>query len=924
VSAPRWTRALLARVAEPDRVDEVLGDLDEAHRIRIARRGCVLAVVLTSVEALDMALALRWQRGRVVHRMRRTVPPSFRAALRRGMPPISWLDFKLGLRMLARYPGMTVVGGAAMALGIAIGVVVLQLLSTVLFPERPFAEPDRIVTIRNIDTRTTQPDLRALHDLETWRAELRSVERIGASYTDMPNFAPEGDVPIQVRAVSISASAFGLSAVPPVLGRPLLPSDEPAGAQRVVVLADWLWRTSFGGDSNVVGRTATLGGEAVTVVGVMPPGFTLDAPSNDTNTPFSPDLWTPLRFDPLDHARGEGPPVVVFGRLAPGVSAEEAQAELTTVGAALAADSPETHGQLVPEILTFRRPLGVDRWFSVRSLIPLSAMVVIMIMAMLCANVALLMFARAAAREGEIVVRSALGASRARIVGQLFAEAAGLAGVAIVVGLAGASWALRWIDEYVQRLVDAGGGRWAPSDTSLSSEAMLAAVALALIGAAVAGVLPGLKVTSRRGRVGLQQYGGRAGTAALSRVWSAILVTQVALTTTVLPISALYGLMLWTMRTTDPGLPADEYLTTRLELDGARTLATTIDDSAFQTRYRASYEALALGLASEPGVSVTLADQLPGFYHPRPRVEVEDPPVGAPAEPGERAQVAYVDPTFFDVMGAEILSGRGFGAADLEVDARAVIVNESFVRQFLGDGSAVGRRIRYPGSQGGSDQDPPQWLEIVGVAEELAMYPDPLLEHNAGVYHPLRPGFGYPIRLAVHVPAGPDQFVRRVREIARDVAPDMRLWHPIGLDRAAEGLLLASDVSFKLLLFVGGFAILLTNAGIYSIISFSVSRRTREIGVRVALGADRSGIVSAVLSAMARRVALGVALGAALGLPIPMWWAATEGPLDSGMDVGVLVAIYLVAMVAICMAACIVPTRRALAIQPTEALAAEG
>jgi hypothetical protein len=180
VSAPRWARLVLSRLAAEERVDEVLGDLDEAHRIRVERRGRVLAAVLTSLETIDMAFALRWHRGRIVHRLRRTVPPDLRAARRRRMPPVSWLDFKLGLRMLARFPGMTAVGGAAMALGIAIGAGGLHLLSELVYPDRPYEDPDRIVGIQNVDLRTGSANRYAIHDFERWRDALSSVEHVGA------------------------------------------------------------------------------------------------------------------------------------------------------------------------------------------------------------------------------------------------------------------------------------------------------------------------------------------------------------------------------------------------------------------------------------------------------------------------------------------------------------------------------------------------------------------------------------------------------------------------------------------------------------------------------------------------------------------------------------------------------------------------
>jgi predicted permease len=930
VSAPGWTRALLARLAAPDRIDEVVGDIDEAHRLRCERHHRVVAAALTALEALDMALALGWQRRRLLRRFSGNVPPDLRAARRRRLPPVSWLDFKLGLRMLARYPGMTVVGGAAMSLGIALGAGGLHLLSEVVYPERPYEDAHRIVGLQNVDLRTTALESRrpSLHDFERWRDELRTVTHVSALMSERLNFgASSGEAAFPVLVARISPSAFALAPTPPFLGRPLVPADVAPDAPPVVVLSHWLWQFSFTGDSAVVGRVVTLGGQQATVVGVMPDGFNLTVPSNNFIYPYGQEIWTPFPFRAREHAVGAGPRTRVFGRLAPGVRLEEAQVELATLGRVAAAEWPETHGQLSGEIMTFRNPLGVGRTIGLAGVFSLSIVFVVLVMTMLCANVALMMYARAATRESELVVRSALGASRARIVAQLFAEAVALAAVATLAGLFGASWGVRWVWGILERIADIAGARWPAIDASLSATTIVTASVLACVGAVVAGVLPGLKVTSNRESVALQRSAGRGSAAPLGRAWSAILVTQVALTTMILPVTAVVGLQMWRTRAVDMGVPAGEYLTVRLDMDGDATRGSVEAEAAFQARYRTAHEALARRLQREPGVrGVSVAENLPGFYHRRWRVEVEDAPASAEAQAGALAQIAAVDPSFFEVMGARVVAGRAFGAADFGGEARAVIVNESFVERFLDGASAVGRRLRFQTSNTAygprAEDGPPEWLEIVGVIADMAMFGDVSVPDNAGIYHALRPGERYPLRMAIHVPGGPADFIPRLREAAADVAPELRLLRPVPLTQANEANHLAWSSWFGFLALVGGFAVLLTNAGIYAIISFTVARRTREIGIRVALGADRAGIVSSVLSRMARRVAIGVGSGGTLGLLLA--YGLSEGALRLTVGIWTLAAVYLIAMIAVCMAACVVPTRRALAIQPTEALATDG
>lgn len=926
MSAPRWTRALLARLAEPDLADEVLGDLEEAHRKRVERLGPLVANILTALESLDMAFALRWQRRRALRRLGRDVPPDLHAARRRRMRLLSWLDFKLGMRMLARYPGMTLVGGAAMTLGIGLGAGGLHLFRELVMPDRSFPEPDRIVGIQNVDRRTASGAYRALHDFERWRTELRTIEELSALANEELNFAPEGELPAPVLAVHVSAAAFGLASTPPIVGRPLLPSDEEPGAPPVAVLSNWLWQARFGGDPNVVGRVATLGGAATTIVGVMPESFQLDVPSGDFINPWGQDLWIPFRARAIDYAVGEGPTLRVFGRLAPDVTIADAQAEVEQLGRVAAAESPETHGSLVPRVLTFSHPFG-EGGVSLVRLLSLSTAFVVLVMVLLCANVALMMYARAATREGELVVRSALGASRRRIVGQLFTEAVALAGLATVLGLVLASFGVRWAWDVFERLADLNGARWPAIDTSLTDISIVVAVGLAFVGAVVAGVLPGLKVTRRPDHIPLQQQAGRGSVPTLGRAWGAIIVVQVTLTTLIVPVTVLFGWGTWTTYSVDAGLRTGEYLTVQLEMDGDAAARDGAGREVFRERYRDRFDALREQLAREPAVSaVSIADNFPGHYHSRGRFDFEDPPEGIELDPADFAQIARVDENFFGALGIEVLAGRAFGAADFEGEPRAVVVNESFVERFLGGGSAVGRRIRYRTSttvdglpEGGRA---PDWMEIVGVIRDVLLYYDPGLPHNAGIYEPLRPLERYPVRLAIRVPDGPAGFIPRLREVARDVSPGLRLVRPGPLDRANAANEHAYASWFRVLVLVGGFAILLTNAGIYAIISFTVSRRTREIGVRVALGADRAGIAWAVLARMARRVAIGVTSGGVLGLVFA--YGASEGTLalTPGMWIGA--AAYLVAMVGICMAACAVPTRRALRIQPTEALAAEG
>ena len=498
MTAPRWTRVLLRRLAPPGGADDVLGDLEEAHRGRVRSRGRLIASVLTALDALDMAVALifrRIRRGSAAHQSTGSDVGS--AGDGRSGWGISWLDVKLGFRMLVRYPGLTLVGGLAMAFAIAIGAVVFEFVTILVHPSLPLDDGDRIVGIRNWDVAASREDPRALHDFVTWREELESIEDLGAFHTLQRNLVTGEGAPEPVIVTAISASAFRVARVPPLLGRSLIEADEQAGAPMVVVIGYGLWQTRFGGDPEVVGRTVRLGTEQTTVVGVMPEGFEF---------PVSDNLWLPLRLNVLDYERGQGPAIRVFGRLAPGVTLDEAQAELTTIVSHAATAFPDADEHLQSQVMLY--PLLILDTSGMISLgsITLSQSLerglmysinafYLMFLVLVCGNVALLMFARAATRENEIAVRNALGATRSRIVAQLFAEALVLGGVAAVVGLAAAGFVLKWGLVVADGNLTEGGRLPFWFDDSLAPATVLYAGGLTVLGAVIAGVVPALKLT---------------------------------------------------------------------------------------------------------------------------------------------------------------------------------------------------------------------------------------------------------------------------------------------------------------------------------------------------------------------------------------------------------------------------------------------
>jgi predicted permease len=810
------------------------------------------------------------------------------------------LDLKLGGRMLVKYPGLTLVGGLAIAFAIWAGAIAFVMVGQFLRPTLPLPGGERVVRIHSWDAAANETEQRTMNDFLAWRGALRTVTDLGAARDVSVNLVVGRDVGPPVDAAEVTASAFRIASGPPLLGRTLVPADERPGAPPVVVIGHDVWRKRFAGDPGVVGRTVQLGGAYATVVGVMPEGF---------GFPVAHEMWTPLRPDALAPAPREGPGVAVFGRLAPGATLESAQAELAAFGRRAAAASPTTHRHLQPHVVPYASDFPGNQLpvlFSVN-------LVAVTLLVLICSNVALLVFARAASREGELVVRSALGASRGRIVAQLFAETLVLGAVAAAVGLAAAHFTLRhWGVEFLE--LNAGPlPFW--FDVRVTPTTVLYAGALTLLGAAIAGVVPARKIT--RG-LGARLKAGTAGGGGVrfGGVWTAVIVTQVAFTVA-FPVTLFFqqqeGMRI---RSHDVGFAAGEYLAMQLTTDAP-------DSAAHAARLVPALERLRQRVAAEPGVrGVTFADRLPRASYSQRRIELDEPA----AADLMIATIASVDPSYFDALEAPVLAGRAFTLADLAPNARVMIVDQGFVDLHLQGRSPIGRQVRLVYR----DAPAQPWYEIVGVVKELGMGHALQAERIAGMYLPMVPGSDGAINMMVHAPGDPLSLTARVRELAAEVDPALRISEVQRADQVSDTMLWVHGMWMRITFGVTAVAILLSLAGIYAVLSFTVARRTREIGVRVALGAPRPRVIAAIFRRPLTQVGAGVAVGFVLvalaALVIPGHKPDTAFELNPGaLSLGqyALLAAYAALMVGVCMLACVVPTRRALRVQPSEALRVE-
>jgi predicted permease len=823
------------------------------------------------------------------------------------------VDFKLGLRMLRKYPGLTTVALFALSLAIGAGAAYLEFVNDLLHGKLPFPDAGRIVGIQVWDQESGDPDPKQTANFVAWRNSLRSIEELAAYRALERNLVTEDGRAEPVRGVEISAAAFHIAQVPPLLGRPLQPEDERVGAAPVAVIGYDVWTARLGADPDVIGKSVRLGKASYTIVGVMPASFGL---------PSRHSLWVPLQLNEGFYPRRQGPPTRMFGKLAPGMTISTAQAELTALADRAAADFPATDRLLRPVVLPYVESL----WSAVedsrmQTLVLYGANVFFVGLLALCgANIATLVFARTATRDVEISVRTALGASRARIAGQLFAEALVLSSLAAIVGLAIGSYTLKW----VKGVVTAGMGPlmfwW---DDRLEPETFLYAAALAVGAALIIGVTPALKATNARVQDRLKQStGATSGGMTFGGGWTAVIVTQVAVTVIFL---AIVGMLGWSAYVTNGGdrnrsFPAKDYVALRLMLERADfdTLSPEQADAAYRRQLRNTYAEFARRLSVEPAVAgATYGTRLPGMNFREMFVEIDGRQAVTPSH-GQLLHAGSVGVNYFDVFRSSLVAGRLFTDADLATNSAVAIVDQTFVNTILKGQEAVGRHVREMPQEG---KAPGPWLEIVGVVTDLT---DPTNKKpgESLIFRPAAAETTVPLYMAVRARTDAAAMMSRLRVIAGEIDPSARLTEMMTLDAVGEADLVALDFFARLLAGVGIVAMILAMAGVYALMSFTVARRTPEIGIRVALGANPRRIVTSTFARAFTQVTIGLGLG---GIPAAAI-VAVVGPevaATNGNEVATwtcLLSLLLVAMVTAF--ACVFPARRALQIQPTDALKA--
>jgi putative ABC transport system permease protein len=796
-------------------------------------------------------------------------------------------DLKVAARTLLRQPGFTGLALTILAVGLGAAIAMFSLMNTLLLRPLPYPDGERLVRVyRTVGVQRAWP-----HSVPSFldhRAQNTVFAGMAAFEWRSFSVAEPGQPAERLRGMDVTGDFFAVLGVQPRLGRAFLPEEEQHKRNQVVMLSDALWRSRFAADPSIIGRQLRLEGELVTVVGVMPAAFDYPIVWGVV------DLWRPFGFSPAIRQARNDNWLQAIARLAPGVTLAQAQAEMSALALRMGKQQPNPSGL---RLLPLHRS-GMDETGT--RLTWLSMGLSLFVLLIVCINLAGVQLARLAGRAREYAIRAALGATRGRLVRQALAESLLLAlgGGALGVLVA------RWCTDLLSARILIGGR--AGVSVPLDGRVLVFALAVALATALVVGLLPGWSTS--RTQVGDALKGGGRGVTDRSRplLRQGLVVAELALALVLLAMGGLFlrGLQRFVER--EPGWKVDGLLTAEVNLPAAKY--TSAEQRA------AFFQRLEERLRVLPGVEhAAVAWELPvTSFPPTTYLAVE----GAPVPPGQepRWTLDGVTPDFFATLGIPVIAGRPFSSADGAATGDVVIINEALARHAWPGQSALGKRIARMGSG---------WSTVVGVVGDIrlpAKLSAPVTRFQG--YRPLAQGARHGASILVRG-QGADlrALAPAVRRAVADLDPDVPI-QQLGTARQVVDQALANfSLTGRILLGFALVGLLLAGLGVYGLFAGFVVQRTREIGVRVALGADAGQVLRLVMGKGLRLAVVGAALGlVAAAAAVPMLTAAaSELPAAQPFSV---VALALV-LIAVALFACWLPARRAAALDPMVALRQE-
>jgi predicted permease len=793
-------------------------------------------------------------------------------------------DLRFALRMILAHRWFSAAVVVTLALGIGLNTMVFTLVNAVLFKPVGVAGGARLMTVNERNLAHGRESMRiSLPDLRDYRVQTTRMERLEAS-TDEPGVLSERGNPAQAfHLEQTTAGIFDMLQVRPVLGRGFLPSDGDAGAAPVLLLGYGVWKERYGSSADVVGRAVHVNEKPATIIGVMPNGFKF---------PANTDMWMPL-LPTTEMEKRDNRPLQVFGMLRPGIGVKQANVEMSAIAQRLAAHYPTTNKDLSATVETFNDHYNGGN-IRIVFLLMLAAVGFVLLIA--CANVANMMLSRALGRQREMSIRTALGASRWRVVRQLLIESVLLSVLGGLLGLGLAAAGVHWFDLNTERVRP----YWILFKMDFEVFGYFAGLCI------VSGLLFGIVPAMRSSRANLNEVlkdGARSvGKRGGGKFSGALVVLQFALTLVLLTGAGIFVHGLLLHLDANRFVPADRLMTGRIDFPADR-----YKDTDARQRF---FDQLLPRVATVPGVEhVALTSNLPGTGSADRGIELEGEKT---AVKQNRPQVSMVvqSPGELAAMHLPLLLGRDFNETDGTQNHRAAIVTRAYAEHFWPNQNALGKRFRlYDENDKAGD-----WMAVVGVSADMdqdlnTSDPHPLL------FVPYRQEGWNSMALVVQANTDPSNAVRRVVQgldaelPLRDVA-----MLSAELDRQRWFL----HVFTTLFLVFAGMGMLMAALGLYAVIAHATGNRTQEIGVRMALGANTRDILLLVMRSGLWQIGIGLALG--LGAAIPVVRLVSGIPIGvSGMDPAVMAAVSLV-LTAVGVFACWLPARRAAALDPVKAI----
>jgi predicted permease len=806
-------------------------------------------------------------------------------------------DFRYGVRTLARTPGFSIIAVFVMALGIGATAALFTVVHSVLLKPLPLPDADRLVAVYEADTKLKfNNNAVAGGTFHSWEQENRTFQRIAISTEDDANFSSsDGQLPERINVELSSWAALPLLGVQPAYGRLFAPGDDKFGASETTVLTWGFWKRRFGGNPDIVGRTVLLDSHPYTVIGILPAWFAYPNPRVQ--------LWMTVypEIPPQVMASHDSHNFRVVGKIKTGVSVAAAQADLSNISAQVRKQLPE--GPVFDA--AYIRPLLDAETYQVKTLLYALFAATGCLLLIACLNIANLLVARSASRRRELAIRTALGGSRARLLRERITESILLSLAGGVLGLIFAQAGLQWLLHQRADLPRA-------ESIHLDSTAVLFSIALAALCGVVSGFVPALVENDEQVLRTLQEssrsVSNSRGSVSLRR---ALLSVEVALTVVLLVGAGLFLRSFQRLRAVDIGVPTANVL----------HLSINLPEASYKEgpKKLAFIEQLLERVRSLPGVrAVGISTCLPGQGHCQDDAftipEIPPPPKGQFWD----ANVRFVDPGYFQAIQMPLQRGRYFSPQERLTRRKYAIVSESFVRQFLPGTDPIGKHVMDP-NNGELNENPYPSSEIVGVVgdvrETVTREPRPT------VYYPLYGGLRGDLELAVRTAGDPLAMALPVQRVVTQLDPALPVADVLSLDQIIGKDTAAASFDATLLLVFATLSLVLAAVGLFGVLSYIVSQRTGEIGIRIALGARREQVMRLMLVDGLRPAVIGLVIGLAASAAITRLIGSLlygTKPLDPLVFVLVTLALLVVATVA-----CLAPAWRASQLDPMQALRTE-